>query len=69
MSSAIKAGSSGSPTPPMPVRGIPGARDWPAGSVAGDEKGWSASTTNMISARRSVAPLLDTCSGVPPRRR
>ena len=35
------------------------------GNLAGTENGLVASTTNMISADRSVVPLLKTCIGIP----
>lgn len=35
-------------------------------SLAGTENGWLASTTNMMSAVRSVVPLLNTCIAIPP---
>ena len=34
------------------------------GMVAGDEKGFVASVTNMTRTLRSLVPLLDTCIGV-----
>lgn len=37
------------------------ARQRSQGSVAGDENGLDASTTNITSACRSLVPLLDTC--------
>jgi hypothetical protein len=35
--------------------------------VAGEEKGFVASATNITSTFKSLVPLLDTCMGVPGR--